>query len=197
MKYISYLIFFLFIGLLILFLKNALEPAKEDITITGSEKCGECHSLKNLGDQNKVWKNSGHSGAYTVLFSTKAIEFNRNNSLNAPDKEDKCLKCHSTLHFLQGTIPGENFDIKEGIGCEACHGAGSLYSPAQIMKDEDAFIKAGGVKGDEQTCLKCHSVKRNRNSELKDNICPFQLNDFNYNIEFEKIKHPVNREMVK
>lgn len=197
MKYISYLIFFIFIAVLLFFLKNALEPGKEEQSIIGTDKCGECHSLKNIGDQNHIWKNSKHSGAYTILFSTKAIEFNKKSSLNAPDKEEKCLKCHTTAYFLKGTVQNSTFNINEGVGCEACHGAGSLYSPAEKMKDESVFERNGGIKGDEETCLKCHNSKGNKNGELKDDACPFQLNDFLYKTEFEKIKHPVNQEMMR
>lgn len=192
MKYISYLVFFLFITMLIFFLKNALEPSKEPLFITGTDKCAECHGLKNSGDQYTPWKNSRHYGAYTVLFSSKARDFNSSNGLKSPESEEKCLKCHTTKGFLNGTITGEFYKTEEGIGCEACHGAGSHYSPAEIMKVESAFLRNGGIKGDSTTCLKCHSPSGNIEGVLKDNSCPFQKNDFDYEKEFEKIKHPLS-----
>lgn len=193
MKYISYLVFFMFIALLFYFLKNALEPSKEPLFITGTDKCAECHGLKNQGDQFTPWKNSKHSGAYTVLFSSKAREFNSANGLKSPENEEKCLSCHTTKGFLSGVAAGEYFKTDEGVGCEACHGAGSHYSPAEIMMVESAFLRNGGIKGDSATCLKCHNPKGNKEKALKDNICPFQLNDFDYKTEFEKIKHPLNK----
>lgn len=197
MKYISYLVFFLFIGALLLFLKNALEPKQVPAYITGSLMCGECHQLKNIGDQQTPWKNSEHSGAYTVLFSTKAREFAEKNGLQSPDKEEKCLKCHSTEYKLKGTGKGQFYNISEGVGCEACHGAGSEYSAAEIMKDESAFTRNGGIKGDEATCLACHSKKGNKERVLKEDACPFQETDFNYKESFEKIKHPLSNEFKK
>lgn len=191
MKYISYLVFFMFISLLFYFLKNALEPAKEPLYITGTDKCAECHGLKSSGDQYSLWKNSKHSRAYTVLFSSIAREYNSTNGLKSPETEEKCLSCHTTNGFLSGTAAGEYFKTEEGVGCEACHGAGSHYSPAEIMKVESAFLRNGGIKGDSTTCLKCHNTAGNKEKILKDNSCPFQLNDFDYKTEFEKIKHPL------
>lgn len=197
MKYISYLVFFLFIAALIIFLKNALEPVKEPVFITGTSKCGECHGLKNSGDQITPWKNSKHSGAYTVLFSSKAIEYNKTNGLKAPETEEKCLKCHTTSGYLTDAGTGEYYNINEGVGCEACHGAGSHYSPAEIMKVESAFIRNGGIKGDRETCLNCHNPKGNKEGILSEYSCPFQLYDFDHKTEFEKIKHPLNNKNNK
>lgn len=197
MKYISYLIFFAFIAALLFFLKNALEPVKEPIHLTGSQMCNECHGLKNTGDQMTPWKNSKHSGAYTVLFSTKAIEFNKVNGLLSPDKEEKCLKCHTTEYRFKSTPKGEFFNINEGVGCEGCHGPGSEYSSAEIMKEESSFIRSGGIKGDERTCLYCHNTKGNKEKTLKEDTCPFQSDDFDYKNAFEKIKHPLSLEFKK
>jgi hypothetical protein len=194
MKYISYFIFFATIALLLFFLKNALEPVKDPLYITGSDKCNECHSLKNLGDQYSVWKKSKHSEAYSVLLSDKAKSFAVKIGINSPETDEKCLKCHSTEFSLKGTDKAKFYNIIEGVGCESCHGAGSKYSPAEIMKDENLFISFGGVVGDSRTCKPCHSDTGNKEQVLKDNACPFQQNDFDYRASLEKIKHPVNKD---
>lgn len=194
MKYFSYFIFIAFIAGLLFFLKNALEPKKEPIFLTGSDKCGECHALKNIGDQNTVWKLSKHSEAYSILLSSNAKDFASKNGLKSPETEEKCLKCHSTEYSLSIKEKGQFYNITEGVGCESCHGAGSVYSSAEIMKDESSFINFGGVKGDESTCKPCHNAKGNKEQVLKDDVCPFQLNDFDYKTAFEKIKHPLNKD---
>ncbi|MEO8514886.1 MAG: multiheme c-type cytochrome [Ignavibacteria bacterium] len=194
MKYISYFIFFVTITLMLLFLKNALEPHVEPVYITGSDKCNECHRLKNNGDQYSVWKSSKHSEAYNVLLSDKAKNFASKIGINAPETDEKCLKCHSTEFSLKGTEKAKYYNITEGVGCESCHGAGSQYSPAEVMKDENAFLSSGGVKGDSRTCKPCHSDTANKELILKDNACPFQLNDFDYKVSMEKIKHPALRD---
>lgn len=195
MKYISYLLFFAFVAALIFFLKNALEPDNEPLFITGTDKCGECHGLKNNGDQYSVWKNSRHSEAYNVLISSKAKDFAVKNGLKSPEIEEKCLKCHTTEFSLKGTLKGEYYNITEGVGCESCHGAGSKYSPAEVMKTESAFIKFGGIKGDKNTCKPCHSEKGNKEQVLKDDLCPFQENDFDYQSAVDKIEHKLNKDL--
>jgi hypothetical protein len=65
------------------------------------------------------------------------------------------------------------------------------------MKSQQLFKEYGGYKGDEETCLKCHNLKANKEQKLNENICPFQLNDFVYKRDFEKIKHPVNKDNFK
>jgi hypothetical protein len=190
MKYVSYLIFFAFVALLLTFLKNALEPDEEPVAITGSEKCGECHGLKVNGSQMEKWKSSRHSAAYVSLTGSKAKDFASANNLGNPEQNEKCLKCHTTEFRLSGTIKNPSYNIHEGVGCESCHGAGSLYSPAYIMKNESAFLQFGGIKGDERTCLKCHNPKGSGEQKLSDDRCPFQKNDFDYKTAFEKIRHP-------
>ena len=193
MKYVTYLVFFLFVAALLYFLKSALEPREVPIVVNGSVKCGECHSLKINGNQQSVWENSKHSQAFKTLLTEKAREYAVKNNLPEPVKNEKCLKCHTTGGFLNTGI-AVTYNIEEGVGCEACHGAGSDYSPADIMKNEELFIKNGGEKGDQKTCLECHSQKANIEKKLKDDSCPFQDEDFDFKSAFEKIKHPVNKE---
>ena len=194
MKYISYLIFIIFIAALLYFLKNALEPKAESLYLTGSVKCGECHQLKKIGDQQSVWKRSKHSEAYQTPLSDNATNFAKNNSIEEPQKNKLCLKCHTTEFHLEGTLKAIDFNIIEGVGCESCHGAGSKYSPAWIMKDNGLFTINNGIAGDENTCKPCHSSKGNKEQKLSESVCPFQTNDFVYKTEFEKIKHPLNKD---
>ena len=42
------------------------------------------------------------------------------------------------------------------MGCEACHGPGSLYSAAEVMRDRKQLRACSGVLPDEKTCRKCH-----------------------------------------
>ena len=193
MKYITYLFFIGFIVILILFLKNALQPKQEPISITGSDKCGECHKLKINGNQDSVWENSKHSEAYKTLLSQGAMDFASKNNIEKPSNNKLCLKCHTTANHLEGTPHQSSYRLDEGVGCESCHGAGSNYSPAKIMTDNYQFRHNGGKRGDENTCLECHSVKGNKDQQLKDSVCPFQVSDFIYKTEFDKIKHPVNK----
>jgi hypothetical protein len=197
MKYLSYFIFIGFIAALLLFLKNALEPKEEPVLITGSDKCNECHQLKSLGEQMMRWQISRHRAAYISLQSQLAKDFTAKNNIVEPVNNETCLRCHTTSGFLEDIKKQPSYKMDEGVGCEACHGAGSKYSPAEIMKDEALFKRNGGIAGDEKLCLKCHSPKANKEQKLTEDACPFQEEDFNYKQAFEKIKHPVNRDNFK
>jgi hypothetical protein len=198
MKYTTYILFFLFILSSILFLKNALKPEEVPIQITGTEKCNTCHGLKALGNQQKPWEDSKHSKSYNSLLSDKAKEFNRNKGLEEPEQNPLCVKCHTTKGILVIVSSEAGYNISEGVGCEACHGAGSGYSPSEIMKERELFIKHGGTIGNEETCLKCHSRKGwDKSTSVSENVCPFQEHDFNYKSSLEKIRHPLNKENNK
>ena len=84
MKYFTYLVFCVLIIVTILFLKNALQPEKEPYALTGSTKCGECHSLQAAGNQNAVWEKSKHSEAYKVLLESRSVDFTDKNGLEKP-----------------------------------------------------------------------------------------------------------------
>lgn len=100
MKYTSYILFALFILASILFLKTALKPEEVPVQITGSVKCGTCHSLKNIGNQQKIWEESKHSQAFNSLLSDKAKQFTQSKGLENPEQNILCLKCHTTKHHL-------------------------------------------------------------------------------------------------
>jgi len=192
-KYIIYLVFTAFIVITILFLRNALQPSEDVLAITGSQKCGECHSLQVMGNQQQVWLNSKHAQAYRDLQTDKAASFTAKNNLVKPTDNKVCMKCHTTQNYIEDKPVWSVYKLDEGVGCEACHGAGSRYLPDEIMKDDRAFTRNGGLKGNEN-CLKCHSLTGNIEQKLSENVCPFQNDDFVYKTEFEKIKHPLNKE---
>jgi YVTN family beta-propeller protein len=50
----------------------------------------------------------------------------------------------------------EFHSLYEGVGCEACHGAGGNYYPEAIMTDAHAAKAAGLKEVTRQTCLRCH-----------------------------------------
>jgi hypothetical protein len=196
MKYASYFIFIAFIAGTIFLLKNALEPRETPLLVVGSARCAECHELLKYGNQQKVWNESAHKKAYNSLLSDKAKEFAKKNNIDLPVNNKICLKCHTTRYFL-GVEISESYYIEEGVGCEACHGAGSRYLPAEIMKVEKLFIKNNGIICDERICIKCHSPAANKTMTVTETICPFQTHDFVYKSEFEKIKHPLTKDNFK
>lgn len=127
--------------------------------IVGGEKgCKMCHQGAAKGDQFKLWSESSHAKAFAVLASPEAIEAGKKLGVAEPQKDPKCLECHTTKAFLKAEAAPTYLEA-EGVGCEACHGAGSDYKAMAVMKDRAKAIAAGMVVPDEKTCLKCHNEK--------------------------------------
>jgi len=141
----------------------------------GSKKCGMCHKGASKGKQMEIWQASQHSKSFKVsLKSPKAIEYATAAGV-AKDKiksDAKCIKCHITSQGFK----------EDGVGCESCHGAGSLYAPLAKMNE----IKADKSKAKtyklltitEATCKNCHN-----------NTGSHKQKDFNYATFSAKIAH--------
>ena len=127
----------------------------------GSESCGECHREVYLH-----WLQTRHASAYWRLATDWArvlISFQEKYSdIESPREEWRCLKCHvAGTQDFEGTF-ADNFRQEEGVGCEACHGPGSLHG-------EPGFVAAPG----DRACRNCH-----------------QTEDFNIEVKLPEIAHP-------
>jgi len=159
------LIFLLFIK----FLFSEFEDEDQNFTYVGVKVCKECHGEDAIGNQYKIWNSSPHAKAYNILLGEKAYEIARNAKISSPEKNYECLKCHTTGKGLDKTT------IKEGVGCESCHGPGSGYYTASNHVDyssrENGYKKAitlgmypilgiESLKTRERLCLTCHRKDR-------------------------------------
>jgi hypothetical protein len=125
-------------------LAAAAEGAKP--TYIGSAKCKMCHI-----SQHKTWAASKHAAAVSVL---KPEEL----------KKADCMGCH-TVGFDAATGAA----AEEAVGCESCHGPGSIYgvkenmSKEKVKADPEAakkfWMANGMVKPGEATCKGCHNEK--------------------------------------
>jgi hypothetical protein len=115
----------------------------QDFKYIGAAKCKMCHNKPNKGEQYNKWAASPHA---------KAME-----SLKGDDaKNPKCLKCHSTAASVDaGLLAG--LKVEEGVSCESCHGPGSVYKSATIMKKVDMAKEKGLIIPTEETCKQCHN----------------------------------------
>lgn len=73
-----------------------------------------------------------------------------------PAGEQRCQMCHLTAAQNPDAVFKEDYDQRQGVGCEACHGPGSSYMDPEIMKDRGAFLANGGRIPDQLTCRTCH-----------------------------------------
>ncbi len=162
-------------------------PMSQLPDIAGSEKgenknigvhtCAECHKGPTMGYQFSKWRMSAHASAYVVLATDKAYEIAKEQGLkDDPQSSPKCLRCHSTAYRQPSKGAIEFYSLYQGVGCEACHGAGSNYYPEAIMRDERAAKAAGLKEVTRQTCLGCHEDTND--------------NPFDYDEAVKKIAHP-------
>jgi excinuclease UvrABC ATPase subunit len=100
-------------------------------------------------------------------------------SSNKAVETQECLKCHTLTDADAGKME-ETFDIRQGVQCETCHGAGSEYKKLSIMKDKKKSMDAGLIIHTEKEafCTGCH------NSESPTFV------SFDYDTMWDRIKHP-------
>lgn len=167
-----------------LFLLGTAAVAMAGHEIVGAPKCKMCHKKAATGDQWGIWLKSGHAKAYETLATDEAKKIAADKGLGDPQKEDACLKCHTTTGFLGPDVAvaaSNKYVISEGVGCEACHGAGSDYKKKSVMKDS-AKAKAAGLEMHKNAdhCTKCH----NEESPT--------FKEFDFDKNWAKIEHPVS-----
>lgn len=181
MKKLSLLVLVAFLGVLALSWASAV--AEDGPAIIGVDKCKICHKKDKKGNQYKVWLDSKHAGAFATLASEASLALAKEMGIEDPQKDEGCLYCHTTKGFLKAPLdPKGKYTDAEGVGCEACHGAGSEYKSMKVMKDREASIAAGlNVEG-EATCLKCHNEKSPT------------FKGFDYAARWEEVAHPYPEE---
>ncbi len=92
-----------------------------------------------------------------MLASEESKAIGKEMGIEDPQKADECLKCHLTGHGEAAEAFGPKYTPDEGVGCEACHGPGSLYKKRKVMKDQAASLKVGLKIPDEKVCKECHN----------------------------------------
>lgn len=131
---------FFLLGMVIFFLSSV---NAQDAKYVGAAKCKMCHNKAEKGAQYTKWLASPHAKA---MASLKGADL----------KNPKCLKCHSTAAGADQSLIA-SITVEEGVSCESCHGAGSLYKVATVMKDHKLAMTKGLILPDEKVCKKCHN----------------------------------------
>ncbi len=138
-------------------LPEVTDSEKGEGRYIGTLTCAACHKGPAMGYQFSKWRMSDHASAYAVLASDQAYEIAKEQGLkDAPQTNQECLRCHTTAYHQPPKGVIESYSLYEGVGCEACHGAGSDYYPEAIMRDPRAAKTAGLKEVTRQTCLGCH-----------------------------------------
>ena len=133
-------------------------------TCAGSNCHGATQRPRNSyvpGNEYLIWsKQDKHRDAYNVLLQDRAIKMAR--ALGLPDAANQklCLDCHAD--DAPAARRGVQFQLSDGVGCEACHGGASRWLGVHISGATHAQNVAAGLYPTEQPvaraerCLACH-----------------------------------------
>jgi hypothetical protein len=153
-----------------------LAQADDGATHLGVASCGgsNCHDAPHRLDGSSVAQNEyaiwstrdRHRLAYKVLLEDRAIHMAQ--ALGLPDAKSAkvCLDCHAD------NVPpdrrGREFQLSDGVGCEACHGGASTWLGVHISGAGHQQNLAAGLYPTEkpvargELCLNCHFGDGNR-----------------------------------
>jgi len=127
----------------------------------GTKTCAMCHKAKDKGEALGIWQKSAHANAYKTLEGEAAAKIAKEKGLSKPANEaPECLKCHVTGGGVATNVD-KTFDMKEGVTCEACHGAASGFKTLHMKKENLAkAVSAGMVTGEaaKKVCETCHNA---------------------------------------
>jgi hypothetical protein len=157
----------------------------------GSNCHGASEPLENssvMQNEYTIWsKQDRHRKAYAVLLEPRAIAMAK--ALGYPDAANQkiCLDCHADN--VPTSQRGREFQISDGVGCEACHGGASAWLGSHISgATHEQNIKAGLYPTDQpvsraEKCLTCHLGDRTKFVDHRligagHPRLPFELNTF-------------------
>ncbi|MBN1465635.1 cytochrome c family protein [candidate division KSB1 bacterium] len=147
--------------LFVLPVASVFQALSADAQYVGAKKCMMCHKSENRGDQWGKWSAGPHAKAFITLKSDASKTIAQQMGIADPSSHGKCLQCHVTAFGAPAAKLADGFSHDEGVGCEACHGPGSLYKSMRVMKNLAAGTQdpqaVAFIRGDAESCLGCHN----------------------------------------
>ncbi|OHB87977.1 MAG: hypothetical protein A3E19_06090 [Planctomycetes bacterium RIFCSPHIGHO2_12_FULL_52_36] len=137
-------------------------PLPGQTSYVGSRACSPCHPAVS-----QHWGSTLHAAAYETLLKAG----------RASDPE--CVTCHVVgLNYASGFQSQDISPDLTGVGCETCHGPGSLHiANARRDRAKDLSLQGGYGKVSPELCKGCHD--------------PEHSPTFQFGPYWEKIRHPV------
>ncbi|UCH61997.1 MAG: beta-propeller fold lactonase family protein [Fidelibacterota bacterium] len=159
------------------------QQAKDRVYV-GERVCRQCHHLSGNRNQFNPWRLSKHALAYATLSKPEAKEIAELSGIDVdPHESPICLGCHTTAYNVEAWERDDSFHAEDGVQCELCHGPGSEYTDADIMRDPEKARQAGLLKPEERDCMVCHKEKGSH-------IAVLDVRKFDYKEALKEITHP-------
>jgi hypothetical protein len=150
----------------------------------GEKTCRGCHHQPGGRDQFSAWRLTKHAKAFAVLSMPESRQIaERSGIAGDPTRAGVCLGCHTTAYDTEAWERDEAFRFEDGVQCERCHGPGSQYLDADVMRDSLRARQAGLLRPGEADCLVCHKEKGSHTALLG-------LRQFDFKDALRAIAHP-------
>lgn len=117
-----------------------------------------------LQNENTTWQTlDKHAQAYAVLSNDVSKRIARNLGLKDAQSAKVCLDCHADN--VPAERRGPQFQLTDGVGCEACHGGSQTWIQVHAINDNATShgrnVTAGLYPTDDpqsraRMCLSCH-----------------------------------------
>ncbi|MCB0322769.1 MAG: hypothetical protein KDD69_04315 [Bdellovibrionales bacterium] len=122
-----------------------------------------------LQNEYTTWyKHEAHSQAFAVLSNSDSKKIAQHLGIGDPQSAELCLKCHAT-YVPNASLRGPKFRLKDGVGCESCHGAAEKYLQPHTARTSThaANVKLGmidlvSMEERAKVCLECHQGTDNQ-----------------------------------
>ncbi len=128
----------------------------QDFKYIGAPKCKMCHMKPEKGEQYNKWFAGPHANAMKSLATEEAKAIAAKKGIADPATDASCIKCHSTVGHIDASLKA-GILITEGVSCESCHGPGSMYKSAAIMKSREMSMQKGLILPTKEVCVTCHN----------------------------------------
>lgn len=157
----------------------AQAPSASGPRYVGLAVCGSCHRGPGMGYQLSLWRMSAHARAYAALALPRAAELAKQAGVEDPRTAPACLRCHATA-YSPGAPVASTFDLRDGVGCESCHGPGSESVPEPAASGAARGHRTPLLRVTRETCLRCHAGAHGR--------------PFDFAVAAARIAHPTRPE---
>lgn len=147
---------------------NLRNPENGVPTYVGSKRCGGCHP-----HAYEVWEASDHSHAYKTLVDAKHP--------SRREYDGECIVCHTIgFGYQSGFRDAVQTPTLKNVGCESCHGPGSLHAKNPENEEWKARMnqlwrgKKDRNRAIEQLCVTCHDIDNDVTWQHDDKHDPFK-----------------------